>query len=443
MERGLGTSSHSSASPLGAFILERGRRWGVPLGCCAEFERLPEPNLLPICCPPDMLRQENNPDSLEKLNQSRRDNGLGGRSMDDRRFDALTRSLASGQNRRTLLKGLFGLGGAVASSTLVSGAKAARRPPPTPKPLSCPGQQTAVGGQCICEVPRAPGTQKCGPDCCNPAGIGAAHSECCDNACCYGACYGEELCCPYPRAFCPITGECCPEGWTCCPDYGCISPEQCCTAENCPLQDCLAAVCPADHFCAYVDNCLSGGAACCEAPICSRSDCLPDGNCADPVPDCRNGGPDGADCCGDLTCNPNNGECCQPLTCASVPAHTCPSNFPDGCGGVLDCSGVCDERLTCLGGGCANTSTTCYTSYCADSVLGACNQGSGGGGVCINRLNGSLQCVSGVYSTTGQCGDCTSDADCLDPGDFCSPNASTICGTCPSGQGDGCGIPIT
>src|SRR5262245_7755957 len=129
--------------------------------------------------------------------------------MDDRRFDSIVKSLASGASRRSVLKGILGLSGvAVAGSALLpEESDAARRPTnPTPTPVKCPGQQIASGVQCVCPA----GLSKCGPDCCNPAGIGTAHSECCDNACCHGHCYGEELCCPTGRTFCESTGECCP-----------------------------------------------------------------------------------------------------------------------------------------------------------------------------------------------------------------------------------------
>jgi hypothetical protein len=138
--------------------------------------------------------------------------------MEDRRFDALARALASGSSRRQLLKGVLGLGGvsfgaAAMVSTGTRESEAARRPTPTPRPVKCPGRQVPVDGVCRCPD----GYTKCGPDCC-PDG----KAECCDNACCYGTCYGEELCCPTEHLVCE--GECvaecctsldCPIGWSC------------------------------------------------------------------------------------------------------------------------------------------------------------------------------------------------------------------------------------
>lgn len=140
--------------------------------------------------------------------------------MDDRRFDAMVRSLAAGGNRRQVLKGLLGLGGAVAAGSIVLDAEAARRPTPTPAPPKCPGSQHWNGSKCTCSA----GTD-CGPACCGDGSV------CCDNACCYGYCYGEELCCPNTQEWCEVTGECCPPGTVCCGESGC--QESCCGPNSC------------------------------------------------------------------------------------------------------------------------------------------------------------------------------------------------------------------
>ena len=153
--------------------------------------------------------------------------------MDERRFDALTRRLGQGVSRRSLIKGFLGLAGAAVAGGQLR-AEAARRPTPTPKPVTCPGNQTWNGSACVCPT----GATNCGPDCC-PVG----QAECCDNACCFGRCYGEELCCPSSQEFCPVSGECCPVGWTCCPDFGCIAPGQCCTDSDCVEERCRDFTC--------------------------------------------------------------------------------------------------------------------------------------------------------------------------------------------------------
>ena len=104
-------------------------------------------------------------------------------------------------------------------------ADAARRPTPTPVPPRCPGNQIPGNGGCVCPA----GLSKCGPACCNPSATGATHSECCDNACCKGHCYGEELCCPYPRNSAPSrvsaagTGSIAARTRGCCPDGACVT----------------------------------------------------------------------------------------------------------------------------------------------------------------------------------------------------------------------------
>src|SRR5215211_1549935 len=143
--------------------------------------------------------------------------------MDDKRFDSITRALASGANRRTVLKGLLGLGGIAAVGSVARDQNptgAARRPTnPSPTPVKCPGQQTPCGNTCCCP---ATAPNKCGPDCCtglrtDPYPRPATHSECGDNECCFGTYTPEEFCCPtnlLPGGGPPIAnvcanGQCC------------------------------------------------------------------------------------------------------------------------------------------------------------------------------------------------------------------------------------------
>jgi hypothetical protein len=89
--------------------------------------------------------------------------------------------------------GALGLAGVALQDMAEPGSvSAARRPTPTPRPVTCPGAQTPVGGVCQCVQPKAPGPYKCGPDCCGSA------AQCCDNACCLAGfvCGPEEICIP-------------------------------------------------------------------------------------------------------------------------------------------------------------------------------------------------------------------------------------------------------
>jgi hypothetical protein len=169
--------------------------------------------------------------------------------MDDSQFDRLTRALGSGHSRRAALKAALGLGGAAALAAGVTpNIDAARRPTPTPKPVTCPGAQHWDGTACVCPT----GSDKCGPDCC-PAG-----AQCCDNACCHGECYGEELCCPSGGFVC--NGQCRPyfEG-------------ACCTDSDCQEgQACFDGICQSD--CLENGSSCSAGADCCSG-ICSAGVC--------------------------------------------------------------------------------------------------------------------------------------------------------------------------
>lgn len=236
--------------------------------------------------------------------------------MDDRRFDALARQLASSGNRRQLLKGMLGLGGVVVAGAAVTSTEAdteaARRPTPTPRPPRCPTGQFWNGSACVC----ISGTP-CGPDCCGAGGV------CCDNACCYGVCFGEELCCPSVSEYCPVTGECCRPGRRCCPEYGCLVPGQCCTVEDCVPDPCATVICNPQQICEYTVNCNIGGAEQCCAPgqVCRQS-----GDCCTPTCDgivCGvSNGCDGACACpSDKVCN--QGSCVCPSATILCPDGVC------------------------------------------------------------------------------------------------------------------------
>src|SRR5690349_16906798 len=90
--------------------------------------------------------------------------------MDDKRFDSITKALASGVSRRSVFKGLFGLGGTALTGAVVirdDAAEAARRPTPTPKAPRCPGNQTWNGAKCVCPANLSQCGPNGGPSCCN------------------------------------------------------------------------------------------------------------------------------------------------------------------------------------------------------------------------------------------------------------------------------------
>lgn len=324
--------------------------------------------------------------SVREIRQKR------GPGMDDRRFDALVKSLAGGTSRRALLERMLGIGWAVVASEAFrsSDAAAARRPKTTPTPAAiiCPGSQVPCGNACCC--PNG-GDVKCGPDCC-PAGI----AECCDNACCYGTCYGEEVCCPSERDWCAATGECCPPGRRCCAELGCLDlgPDRCCFDTDCPPNA----------------TCVDFGCVCNPGFVLCDGVCVL-GNCCDATT-----------CLSGSVCNQHT--CCQPRTCAD----TLPDSLEgcggseDGCGGTLNCR--CPEGWECIVPNgfyswCQNHTTTCIPGlnlctldFATALQFGTCNGGTTS--FCYDDLAGGAVCAVDV-----QCQECHVDSDCIYDGWRC------------------------
>lgn len=318
--------------------------------------------------------------------------------MDDRRFDALTRALGQGGSRRTLLKGLLGLGGVATAGAVLRDTEAARRgqsgpptagpqptlaPQPTaPAPLPsattvprCPGNQTPCGADCCCPA----GNTKCGPDCC-PDG----QAECCDGACCFGTCFGEELCCPPGSRACD--GVCYPGG--------------CCTVADCGL---LCQVCGADHVC---HSCEEVG------QICQNGTCVPT---ITPTPTITST-PD--PCAGVVCTTPpichtapgrcDNGQCSYPQAGAGANCGAC-----HVCNGAGNCNPV--QNNTDPYGGCPVGSTCCGAVCTPLDTDANC-------GFCGNRCN----VAEGQGCVAGSCVDV-----CVPSGGPC-PAALPCCGTCVS-----------
>jgi hypothetical protein len=290
--------------------------------------------------------------------------------MDGRRFDALTRALSRAESRRSLMKGLLGLGGivAVGGVALEDDVRAARRATPTPKPASCPGSQTWDGSACVC-----PSGTACGPDCCTGG------SECCDNACCSGICYGEELCCPAGQLVC--NGLCLPTG-ACCTDADCIGARclnNICvpyTPTNTPTDTPTNTAVPPTNT--PTDTPTNAPVPATNTPTDTPT------NMAVPPSNTPTDTPTGAaTCLSDLAeCRFTTGECCSG-TCVEFSLFN-------------DCSATTEEDFCGISNGAACEQHDCCAS-------GACSQG-----VCVACLQTFEQCTS-----PGQC--CASG--CL--GGFC------------------------
>lgn len=313
--------------------------------------------------------------------------------MDGRQFDSLAKALAAGTSRRNVLKGLLGLGGAavIGGTALEGPAEAARRPTPTPTPIKCPGNQIPVGGVCTCP---ASAPHQCnpgnGPACCTDVAGGPplpTHTECCDNACCHGTCYGEELCCPTNNR---STGEfpIPPTHRICNTNAGpecCSFDDECCLVDGCCSTGCHGGVgdadfcCPEGDFCAGGSEtdgiCCTGSTTCCGAgtnrnaciDLSVEGACCGDSDCGDPCQICNldthTCGPRcdartemccvdqrGAGSCQQGTCCPNGQDCDEgDICCITGGVSACESGPYCGCDSTDDCEAcyVCN-RGTCL-----------------------------------------------------------------------------------------------
>ncbi len=334
--------------------------------------------------------------------------------MDGSRFDHLTRSLAAGTSRRTVLKALLGLGGAATMGGVVAEGpvEAARRPTPTPIPHKCPGVQTWNGTKCVCPPNLSQCVPSVGPACCNDQLVkpGAPdYSECCDNACCHGTCYGEELCCPTGNTVCNGR-DCCDVGQACCSVDDCCSGA--CYAGN---QFCCAA--GTGEICGD-DCCDTATERCCEregGPV-----CIPiDGCCLDR--DCPG---DDAQCLAGF-CNPQTNGCEQRSACTGD-ERCCPDQpgvgvclGPDDCCAAFDCTDpprdIACPVASCVENACHYEEMCSEGTFCCAGEL--CCPLPGG---CCSFEDGTNKCVP----------ECCDASNCKRPPDACSTPVCDADGYC-------------
>ncbi len=351
--------------------------------------------------------------------------------MDDRRFDHLSRALASGRSRRQVLKSLLGFGAATVAGGLGSGsANAARRPTPTPKPATCPGLQVSSGSGCVCPE----GRSVCGPDCCDTP------AACCDNACCPDGtvCIGEELCCPAEAmcgGVCCLNGRC--FGGVCC-DAAFVCGDTCCNAPGFQCCDSSCKQCCSDAHCASTEYCSVTGVC---APGCNEdSDCAHlstgciAGVCLDnacvAVDTCGHGSCCGSACldcesestfCLSSTCDPASSSCIRKSindeqTCAE-PGNLC-----------------VDYR--CRLGQCTNVSLLICPSQTADGcAASACDPSTGDGGPVEPFAANGTPCPGGTCAGGVCCTGCNVDGVCYQEGDT---EPGNLCNSCqPAFRRDG------
>jgi hypothetical protein len=234
--------------------------------------------------------------------------------MDGEHFDQLTKGLATGVNRRNILKGLVG------AAMGIVGFAGHRAATPAQGDL---GSSCTAGTDCISEF-------------CCPAGTprqllcGIATGEACptgsNNACCSGSCV-EGVCRDRSTGVqgvaCDVGDQAdCADGFTCCDNYTDVGPDFFCTdTTSDPLN------------CGGCSQTGTGGQICGENEACVNSIC----QCAE-------------------------GFISSPVTNACIAEGTCPSGSADECGGVQQvcCSEETDKPFRCVGQGRDGGNRACF-----------------------------------------------------------------------------------
>ncbi len=383
--------------------------------------------------------------------------------MDDKKFDSLAKLIGKGASRRTVFKGLFGLGGAAIAGEIAPEGVDARAigtaptsgpgsiPTPTTPACMLPGKMCngscCTSGNCVNGVCCAAGQKICGNTCC------AAGSTCAGNTCCdpstSDVC-GTECCprltSPQPhtnqRSTCARDGNqdfCCvvrpghPEAWVCGLEC-CDSEYQCCDRECCPTdQVCMARVfnssanffeehcCPVDQACdstccdgscydpaaitpPVLDGILNANFVCCPADseVCAGTNgslCCPDGTKC-----CVRGGV--AICIADDAC-------CTDVDCALGECDVCDITDPINSQCVPDHE-ICQEEYGLCSqcsalGVCEDVEALCGTEGCLTCVNGQC-------------IDSDAECPDECSTCfNGNCVfDCTDGEDCCDDGNACT-----------------------
>lgn len=343
--------------------------------------------------------------------------------MDGKRFDRLTRALASGQSRRSLLKGVLGISGTAAVASVTIDEAGARRrgrtnTPTTPPP---PPTTTTTAEPCL-------GTS-CGLDCC-PEPDQCCNGECCpDQFSCLtyyfpeGPYVEEETCCRNELICDTTTTKCCADGEQCCTRDGvsyCIPDDGCCVPEECPQpgDQCLMAACPVgDWTCGTAP--VQPGTPCNDGDPCTSNDACNDiGQCAGiaiPPVDCQ------------VTEWSPWSDCSK--VCAGTQTRTRTIITDPSCGGAA-CPPL-EETQPC-------NSEPCGTGACNDvQVASPCTTWT--------FIDGSASCFGGG-SLSSQC--CSSAADCPARLPYCvvsytnTINGETVPAECPTNASLGlCGAP--
>lgn len=246
----------------------------------------------------------------------------GGASMDNARFDRITRDLG----RRPTRRGVLGMALSAVVATLLTAQKAE-------------AQVGVPGGMCggIAGIP-CPDGYTCidNPgDGCDPNAGGAD---------CSGICV--------PADYNPCAAMLCVEGTTCCPNCGglCVPADTPCSDELCQYQQCNEVVCGPGEYCCNesCSRCVRLGAAC------TREFC----------------GPEVGEPCGANTCGPDEFCCNESCGICAPIGGSCTEEFCEpGAEGVPCGRTVCPVGQVCCNdscGICTPPDGVCIALFCVD-----------------------------------------------------------------------------
>ena len=287
---------------------------------------------------------------------------------------------------------------------------------------------TACGAQCGTVSNGCGGTQSCG--CPNGQVCDPQTTQCCTPIPHAVACNTPGQCGPVPNG-CGDTEQCtCPSGGVC---NG--QTHQCCTPYTCAAH--YAGMCGT-----FSDNC--GGTVTCSPPNTCNSP--PYGGKCDTGAYATPPFSDG--CGGTLTCGCTGANTCggggvanvcgcTPLTCSAPSIAPKCGMFSNGCGGVLDCTGICGPGRVCNVSGSPPADTCCTPTTCnailAGMPAGTCgtfSDGCGGSLNCTAVCGGGQVCNTSVNGMTGMPTD-----RCCTPLTCAAPQFAGKCGN----FFDGCG----
>lgn len=364
--------------------------------------------------------------------------------MDSKRFDRLTRSLAAGSSRRSVL------------GTVLAAAGAALFPRSGRAACIPPGEACRIGDDCcdgftcfeaVCDCPsgyfdadgRCDPPTRGDPECLTEGGGCSSNADCCIDdglTCQEGVCLPAitvEVGCSEIGGPCGVDLVCCGSPATTCPSSGICACAKPLILDRTGLT-CVATCSYPDEPCTDDSPCCEGAGTCLHGLCRCPDDLRPCGaTCVDPTVryrrDPKNCGARGAPCRDDE------------IFCEGVCVATeALSSDPDHCG---DCCTACHPEDICCDGTCGQPfSSHVLGNVCCESVQ-ICAPGDGteiccaAGEVCHNggccrqeKVCGETCCGQG---TTCQCGECVPELrTCEGDGDCCGQRC--VDGVCCPGR---------